>query len=127
MVPLSWMGANSDGATQFQFIRIESFHYMFGKHNKTTPFFVWLKSRIERSRSVYCLVGEPYDLEWRRVRRALASARALTSGRFGGARASQIFTIYKLQEPLRSPLWKPNIKNKNGAVPFSSAPQPNTT
>jgi hypothetical protein len=44
-------------------------------------------------------------VEWRRGLRALASARALASGRFGGARASQIFAIYRLQEPLRSPPW----------------------
>jgi hypothetical protein len=37
--------------------------------------------------------------------RALVSARALASDRFGGVRASQIFTIYRLQEPLRSSLW----------------------
>jgi hypothetical protein len=38
-------------------------------------------------------------VEWKRGMRALAS------GRFGGARAFQIFAIYKLQEPLRSPPW----------------------
>jgi hypothetical protein len=35
-------------------------------------------------------------VEWRRGIRALASARAVASGRFGGARASQIFAIYRL-------------------------------
>jgi hypothetical protein len=54
-------GANWDGATLFQILRIEPFHSVFGKQNGTTLFFVWLKSRIERSRSVYCLVGESYD------------------------------------------------------------------
>jgi hypothetical protein len=44
-------------------------------------------------------------VEWRRGMRALVSARALASGRFGGARASQIFAIYRIQEPLRSPPW----------------------
>jgi hypothetical protein len=44
-------------------------------------------------------------LEWRRGMRALASARALTSDHFGAARTSQIFDIYRPQEPLRSPLW----------------------
>jgi hypothetical protein len=44
-------------------------------------------------------------VEWRRWMRALASARALASGCFGGARASQIFAIYRLQEPLRTPPW----------------------
>jgi hypothetical protein len=41
-------------------------------------------------------------VQGRRGRRALASARALIFGRFGGARASQIFAITRLQEPLRS-------------------------
>jgi hypothetical protein len=44
-------------------------------------------------------------VELRRWMRALVSARALVSGRFGEARASQIFAIYRLQEPLRSPPW----------------------
>jgi hypothetical protein len=34
---------------------------MFGKQNGTAPFFIWLKSKIEQSRSVYCLVRESYD------------------------------------------------------------------
>jgi hypothetical protein len=96
--------ANWDGATLFQFLRIEPFYSVFGKQNGTTPFFVWLKSIIERSRSVHCLVGvleSHMTLEWR---------RALATGRFGGARASQIFSIYRLQESLRSPPLKPNIK-----------------
>jgi hypothetical protein len=59
--------------------------------------------------------------------RALASARALASDHFNGARASQIFVIYRLQEPLRSPpLETKHRKNKNGVVPFLFAPQPNT-
>jgi hypothetical protein len=49
------------GTASFQFLKIKSFHSVFNKQNRTTPFFVWLKSRIERSCSVYCLVGEPYD------------------------------------------------------------------
>jgi hypothetical protein len=44
-------------------------------------------------------------VEWRRGMRVLVSTRALASGRFGGARASQIFAIYRLQELLRSPPW----------------------
>jgi hypothetical protein len=39
---------------------MESFHSVFSKQNEVVPFFVWLKSTIERSRSVLCLVGEPY-------------------------------------------------------------------
>jgi hypothetical protein len=34
---------------------------MFGRQNKTVSFFVWLKSRIEQSHSVICLVGELYE------------------------------------------------------------------
>jgi hypothetical protein len=41
--------------------RMESFHSVFSKQNEVIPFFVWLKSTIERSRSVLCLVGEPYE------------------------------------------------------------------
>jgi hypothetical protein len=44
----------------FKFLGIEPFHSVFGEQNGTAPFFVWLKSRIERSRSVHCLVEEPY-------------------------------------------------------------------
>jgi hypothetical protein len=39
------------------------------------------------------------SVEWRRGRRALVSARALASGRFGGARTSKIFAIYRLVIP----------------------------
>jgi hypothetical protein len=45
----------------FQFLGIEPFHFVFGEQNGIAPFFVWLKSRIERSRSVHCLVGESYE------------------------------------------------------------------
>jgi hypothetical protein len=34
---------------------------VFGEQNGITPFFVWLKSRIERSHSVHYLVGELYE------------------------------------------------------------------
>jgi hypothetical protein len=67
------------------------------------------------------------SMEWKRGRRALASARALASDRFRGTRASQIFAIYRLPQPLRSPpLETKHKKNKNGTVSFLSAPQPNT-
>jgi hypothetical protein len=99
---------------------------VFGKQNRTTLYFVWLKSRIEQSRFVLCLVGEPYECGGEEREERLASARALASGRFGGARA-QIFAIYRLQEPLRFPLLETeHPKNKNGATPFPTAPQPNT-
>jgi hypothetical protein len=40
---------------------MEPFYSLFGKQNRATLIFVWLKSRIERSRSVLCLVGERYE------------------------------------------------------------------
>jgi hypothetical protein len=40
---------------------MEPFYYPFGKQIEATLFFVSLKSRIEQSRSVLCLVGEPYE------------------------------------------------------------------
>lgn len=63
---------------------------------QTTPAFflvllsiVWLESYM--------------SVEGRRGMRVLASARALVSGHFGGARASKIFAITRLQDLLRSP------------------------
>jgi hypothetical protein len=47
--------------SNFQFLGIEPFHYVVGDQNRTTPFFVWLKSRIELSRSVHCFVEDPYE------------------------------------------------------------------
>jgi hypothetical protein len=45
----------------FQYLRMEPFYSAFGKKNIAAPFFVWLKSRIQRSRSNRCLVGESYE------------------------------------------------------------------
>jgi hypothetical protein len=46
-------------------------------------FFVWLKNRIERSRSILCLIREPYEFrEERRGRRALASYHFGETGAF---------------------------------------------
>jgi hypothetical protein len=107
----------------FKFLGIESFHSVFVEQNGTAPFFVWLKSRIERSRSVHCLVGESYECGQEEREE---SAR-VASGHFGGARTSQIFVIYRLQEPLRSPsLETKHKRNRNETVPFLSASQPNT-
>jgi hypothetical protein len=49
-------GAALVGMESFQYLRMESFYYAFGKKNIVVPFFVWLKSKIERSRSILCLV-----------------------------------------------------------------------
>jgi hypothetical protein len=57
---------------------MESFYYVFGRQNRTALFFVWLKSRIERSHSVLCLVKKSYACRGR----TLKSGRALISGRF---------------------------------------------
>jgi hypothetical protein len=43
------------------FLRMKPFYFVFGKQNIVTLFFVWLKSKIVRSRSVFCLVGESYE------------------------------------------------------------------
>jgi hypothetical protein len=40
---------------------MELFYSVFGKQNRAAPFLAWLKSRIERRRSVLCLVVEPYE------------------------------------------------------------------
>jgi hypothetical protein len=47
--------------TPFNYLRIEPFYSVFGKKNRAASFFVWLKSRIERSRSILCLVREPCE------------------------------------------------------------------
>jgi hypothetical protein len=61
---------------------------MFSKQNKVVLFFVWLKSRIEWSRSVLCLVEELYECEGKGGR------KALTSGRFNEVKTSQIIMVY---------------------------------
>jgi hypothetical protein len=67
------------------------FYSAFGKKNRAAPFFVWLKSRIERSRSILCLVREPYECrgeerresahvrETARIRSFLYSGRVATT------------------------------------------------
>jgi hypothetical protein len=62
-------------------------------------------------------------VEGRRGMRALVSARALASGRFVGARESQIFDSRSRFALLHD---NQTQKNKNGVVPFSIAPQLNT-
>jgi hypothetical protein len=83
-------GTNWNGAALFQFLRTGPFHYVFGKQNITALFFVWLKSRIELSHSIHCLVGDPYECGGEK------SEEWLEFDRFGGAGASQIFAIYGL-------------------------------
>jgi hypothetical protein len=73
------------------------------KESEATLFFVLWKSRIKRSRSVLCLVGEPYmSIEGRR---ALAFRRALVSGRFYGAGAFQLFMVnFYMNTTIAAPL-----------------------
>jgi hypothetical protein len=42
---------------------MESFNSSFGKQNKVTSFFVWLKSKIKQIRSVICLVRGHINIE----------------------------------------------------------------
>jgi hypothetical protein len=77
----------------FQYLRMELFYPVFGKKNRAAPFFVCLKSRIERSRSIICLVGELYECRGEERGEALASGRALASGCFCGSRAFQLFMV----------------------------------
>jgi hypothetical protein len=42
---------------------MKSFNSSFGKQNKVTLFFVWLKNRIEQIRFVLCLVRGHINIE----------------------------------------------------------------
>jgi hypothetical protein len=91
--------------TPFPYLRMELFYSAFGKKNRVAPFFVWLKSRIERSRSILCLDREPYAC--RGVERTeSAHVRESASIRsFFGARAFQLLIVnfdMKIREPLHS-------------------------
>lgn len=55
---------------------MKSFYSTFGKLNKITLFFVWLKNRIKRNYSILCLVEELYDIDGRREQ-TLVFGRAL--------------------------------------------------
>jgi hypothetical protein len=70
---------------------MKPFYSAFGKNGAT--FFVWLKSRIERSRSILCLVREPYECRGKERGRVPASEKALTSNRFCGVRVFQLFKV----------------------------------
>jgi hypothetical protein len=59
---------------------------VFGKKNRVALFFVWLKSRIERSRSILCLVRESYKC--RGEERESAHIQS-----FFGARAFQLLIV----------------------------------
>jgi hypothetical protein len=96
---------------------MDPFNSVFGKQNGVALFFVWLKSRIERNRSVLYLVGEPFECEGEEREEALAS------GRFGGAMTSQLFMVYyHMETPGAIALhfrWKPSIQ-KIGMEPLHS-------
>ena len=72
----------------FQHLRMESLYSAFGKKNRATPFFVWLKS----TRVILYLVGESYECRGDERGRSLASGRALASGRLC-AGALQLFML----------------------------------
>jgi hypothetical protein len=61
-------GLDDDGGSSEFCIIADELAVWVGRRDRTTDlitfvwgglFFVWLKSRIERSRSILCLVGEP--------------------------------------------------------------------
>jgi hypothetical protein len=84
---------------------MEPFYSSFGKKNRVALFFVWLKSRIEWSHSILCLVGESYECRGRRGQRALTSGRALASIRFYGAGVFQLLMVnfhMEIQESFHS-------------------------
>jgi hypothetical protein len=112
------------------FFRMEPFYSPFGKQNRATLFFVWLKSKIERSRSIFCLVGEPYECRGKRkesirVRESAHIRPFWWSGStpiiydkflYGDSRSRSATLLLETKHP----------KNLNGAAPFSSTLQPNT-
>jgi hypothetical protein len=106
---------------------MEPFYSAFGK-NIVVPFFVWLKSRIERSRSILCLVREPYRCRGEERRESAHVRRALASGRFYGAGVFQLLIVNFYMEIMsRSTLILLETKhpeNWNGAILFFSTPQP---
>jgi hypothetical protein len=58
---------------------MKSFYSVFGKQNRVAPFFFgWLKSRIERSHSVFVSLESHISIDGRRGRRALESDRFLS-------------------------------------------------
>jgi hypothetical protein len=89
---------------------MELFYSAFGKQNRAAKFFVWLKSRIERSRSVLCLVGEPYECGREESACVWESAHIRS---FYGVGAFQLFMVnFHMETPEATPLlfcWKPNI------------------
>jgi hypothetical protein len=76
---------------------MELFYSVFDKKNRAAPFFVWLKSIIERSRSILCLVKSRVSIEGRKEGRALTAERALVSSNFYGA--FQLLILLETKRP----------------------------
>jgi hypothetical protein len=96
--------------TPFPYLRMKPFYSAFGKKNRVTLFFVWLKIRIERSRSILCLVREPNECrgtESAYVRESTCIRSFLWSG--------SVLTTYSnfpYEDPGVAPLlfyWKSNV------------------
>jgi hypothetical protein len=75
------------------FLKIKPFYSPFDKQNKPTLFFVLLKSRIERSCSVLCLVREPYKCRGEKREESAHIRESAPSDHFGGAGALQLFIV----------------------------------
>jgi hypothetical protein len=74
----------------FQYLRIELFYSVFGKKSIAALFFVWFKSRIQRSRSNCCLVGESYECRGGERPRLGERSHPVV---FCGERAFQLFIV----------------------------------
>jgi hypothetical protein len=110
---------------------MEPFYSAFAKQNRAALFFVWLNSRIERSRSVLCLVREPYEYrgeEREESARVRESAHIWLFWRSGSIPTIYGKFLYGDSRSRSAPLLleTKHPENRNGAAPFSSTPQPNT-
>jgi hypothetical protein len=109
----------------FQYLRMKPFYSVFGKKNRVTPFFVWLKSRIERSRSILCLVREPYECreEERRESAHVQESARIRSFLWSGS-VPTTYSKFPYEDPDAAPLlfcWTPNVQ-KIGMEPLYSPP-----
>jgi len=115
-------------------IKIERFHSSFlewsrpilrlASRTESLYFFIWLKSKIERSRSVLCLVGESYTCRGEKMKESARIRpfwwRGITSTIYakfwyGDSRSRSAPLLLETEHP----------KILNGAAPFSSTPQLN--
>jgi hypothetical protein len=97
----------------FQYLRMESFYSAFGKKNRAAPFFVWLKSRIERSRSILCLVVEPYECRGEERGSTCPNVSARSRSFLSSESVLTIYSKFSDVDPGSASLlfcWKPNIQ-----------------